>query len=69
MRRVKRMQDELGDGNDVRVAQQRLTKLAREPKVSGAAAFVLGWHSERIVEKERALLRQFRTFKRLDPFW
>lgn len=35
----------------------------------GAAPFVLGWHSERIAEKERALLRQFRKLKRLDPFW
>jgi len=70
LRRLKRLQDEFGDGNDVRVAQRRLTTLGHQPQESDrAAGFVLGWHSERIAEKERALLRRFRRFKRLDPFW
>ena len=70
LRRLKRLQDEFGDGNDVRVAQRRLTTLGHQPQESyRAAGFVLGWHSERIAEKERALLRRFRRFTRVDPFW
>jgi CHAD domain-containing protein len=72
LRRVKRLQDELGDANDVRVAKQLLTKLEtarHSPERSRAAGFVLGWHSERIAARERALQKQFRKFRHLDRFW
>jgi inorganic triphosphatase YgiF len=69
---LKRLQDELGDANDVRVAQQLLGRLDepnQPPEIARAAGFVLGWQSERIAEREHVLLRQFRKFKRAQPSW
>jgi len=71
-RRLKQLQSELGDSNDVRVAHELLAKLDhgdQPTEISLAAGFVLGWQSERIAGRDDLLQDQFRKFKRLGAFW
>ena len=73
VRRLKRLQDDLGYANDVRVGHELLTELtARAPRassVAGAGARVLEWHDQAIAEGERKLHKRLRRLNNARPFW
>ena len=71
--RLKRLQDDLGYANDVRVGHELLTELtARAPRassVAGAGARVLAWHDQVLAEGERKLHKRLRRLNHARPFW
>jgi CHAD domain-containing protein len=71
--RLKRVQDELGRANDVRVAYGLVIELGRsetraEP-FADAAAQLLGRHERALAKSEKKLRRQLRELNRARPFW
>jgi CHAD domain-containing protein len=73
VKRLKRLQDDLGYANDVRVAHDLLPELSREPvswgAVASAGARVLEWHERGIAKGERKLRKRLRRLNRAAPFW
>jgi triphosphatase len=71
--RLKRVQDELGRANDVRVAYGLVIELGRsaplvEP-VADAGAQMLAWHERALAKDEPSLRRNLRRLNRTRPFW
>ena len=72
MKRLKRLQDDLGYANDVRVAHDILRELcagARRSPVAHAGARLLGWHERALAKDKRKLSRRLNRLKRTAPFW
>jgi CHAD domain-containing protein len=81
VKRLKRLQDDLGGMNDVAVAETMLARFAgvgagaadAAPLPQGRLAFaaggILGWHRRRAAEVELHLLRDWQAFARAKPFW
>ncbi|MBV9863702.1 MAG: CYTH and CHAD domain-containing protein [Alphaproteobacteria bacterium] len=72
VKRLKRVQDELGDANDVRVARDILADLARangRTLVSRAGRELIHWHAGRIARHEPKLRNHLRRLRRTEPFW
>jgi len=73
VRRLKRLQSDLGYANDVRVAHEFVVELfARiEPRSPSAHAWValLEAHDQRVASGERKLRRHLRQMKDARPFW
>lgn len=71
--RLKRVQDELGYANDVRVAYGLVIELGRAATradaVAEAGAQLLARHQRAVVEDEDGLRRRLRRLKRAEPFW
>jgi inorganic triphosphatase YgiF len=72
-KRLKRVQEDLGHANDLRVAYGLAVELSRhaeppEPVVD-AAAQLLAWHERALALGERKLRRQLRRLNRAEPFW
>jgi triphosphatase len=72
MKQLKRLQDDLGYANDVRVAHQILLELcaeARRGPVARAGARLLQWHEQTVAETDRNLRKQLNRLNRTAPFW
>jgi triphosphatase len=74
MRRLKRLQEDLGHLNDVRTAQRLCRELARSAEhdvndVSLAAGVVIGWHLCGLTDLEAKLCEDVRRLKKAKPFW
>jgi inorganic triphosphatase YgiF len=73
VKRLKRLQDDLGYANDVRVAHDLLPELSREPvswsAVASAGARVLEWHESVVTKGEWKLRERLRRLNRTSPFW
>ena len=73
VKRLKRLQDDLGYANDVRVARGLVAGLGAEDDADrGAAeagARLLAWHERALARSEPRLRRHLRRLNRADPFW
>jgi inorganic triphosphatase YgiF len=81
LKRLSRLQDDLGGMNDVAVAETLLMRLigvggtadsAAPPgngKLVFAAGAILGWHRRRAAEINRELVKDWQAFARAKPFW
>jgi len=72
MKRLKRLQDDLGYANDVRVAHDILRELcagARRSPVAHAGARLFEWHEQALAKAERKLRRRLNRLHRTAPFW
>jgi inorganic triphosphatase YgiF len=70
---LKRLQDDLGYANDVRVAHEFVTELfvQTDPRSPAAHAWVgvLEWHDQILAGGERKLRKHLRRLNRATPFW
>jgi triphosphatase len=73
VRELKRLQDDLGYANDVRVGHEFLTELFAEidPKSPAAHAWiaVLEWHDQALARGERKLRKHLYRLNHAAPFW
>jgi inorganic triphosphatase YgiF len=73
VKRLKRLQDDLGYANDVHVAHDLLRDLpmqgASRSAVGRAGAHVIKWHEKRLSRGERKLHKRLRRLNRAAPFW
>ncbi len=73
VRRMKRLQDDLGYANDVRVAHELLPELSAQAAsgspVASAGARLLDWHRKVLAKGERKLRKRLRRLNRTAPFW
>jgi inorganic triphosphatase YgiF len=73
VKHLKRLQDDLGYANDVRVAHDLLPDLsyqgASSSAVGSAGAQVLEWHESGLSRDERKLRKRLRQLNRAAPFW
>src|SRR5262249_8555502 len=72
VKRLKRLQDDLGYANDIRVAHEFLTELFAEtdPRTPAARAWIamLEWHDQRLAAGERKLRRHLARLNRVPRF-
>jgi CHAD domain-containing protein len=72
-KRLKRLQDDLGEANDVRVGRDIVADLAKRPGRSGAIAAagntMLEWHERRLAGRERKLRKHLNRLRDAAPFW
>ena len=72
MKRLKRLQDDLGYANDVRVAHDILPELcagARRGPAARAGARLLEWHEQALAKTARKLRKRLNRLTRAVPFW
>jgi CHAD domain-containing protein len=80
IKRLARLQDDLGRMNDVAVAERMLAQLVEiassagapntsQGQLSFAAGGILGWHRRRAAEIDIELVKDWNTFVRSKPFW
>ena len=83
VRKLARLQDDLGRMNDVAVAQTMLARLvgvvsdgsepptptAAHGQLAFAAGCILGWHQRRAAEINLQLVKDWSSFVRAKPFW
>jgi triphosphatase len=72
--RLKRLQDGLGDENDVHLAAALLPKLAPKTtaaryELATAGQRILAWHQHRLSEKRPSVRADLRSLRRAKPFW
>jgi triphosphatase len=71
--RLKRVQEDLGRANDLRVAYGLVIQLSRQAEpaepVVDAAAQLLAWHERALARSERKVRRRLRRLDRAEPFW
>jgi hypothetical protein len=71
--RLKRVQEDLGHANDLRVAYGLVIQLSRQAEpaepVVDAAAQLLAWHERALARSERKVRRRLRRLNRAEPFW
>jgi triphosphatase len=71
--RLKRLQDELGHLNDVRVGHEILAALAPEAgpdtAIVEAGKRMLDWHERRLIDREPKLRAHLRELFEAQPFW
>jgi triphosphatase len=72
-KRLKRVQEDLGHANDLRVAYGLVIELSRKAEpaepVIDAAAQLLAWHERALARSEQKLRRRLRRLNRAEPFW
>jgi len=72
VQRLKRLQDDLGDINDVRVGRGIVTALARpgsRSRIARAGCRVLAWHRRRLGRKEHRLRQHVSELRNAERFW
>jgi CHAD domain-containing protein len=72
-RRLKRLQDDLGNANDLHVGHDLVSELVRPDGEAGVIAQagkrMLAWHAHRIAKQEPKLRRHLERLLETDPFW
>jgi inorganic triphosphatase YgiF len=72
-KRLKRLQDDLGDANDLRVARGIVASLARynddSAMIAEAGAGVVDWHERRLAGRDRRLRKDLDRLIAAKPFW
>jgi triphosphatase len=69
---LKRLQDDLGDANDVRGAKDIVAELAHGPDgaiIARAGKIVLAWHQRRLVARQPKIREHLRQMFDAEPFW
>jgi triphosphatase len=70
---LKRLQDDLGYANDVRVAHEFVTELFAQTESRGPAGHawvaVLEWHDQILARREQKLRKHLRRLNDASPFW
>lgn len=72
VQRLKRLQDDLGEINDVRVGRGIVTALARpgsRSRIAHAGRRVLGWHKRRLARNEHRLRQHVSELRNAARFW
>lgn len=72
VQRLKRLQDDLGDINDVRVGRGIITSLSRpgsRSRVARAGRRILAWHKRRLDRNEQRLRQRVSELKDASRFW
>jgi CHAD domain-containing protein len=82
VKKLTRLQDDLGRMNDVAVAETMLARLvgvdgdgvnsggvAASGQLAFAAGGVLGWHRRRAAEMDVRLIKDWKSFVKAKPFW
>jgi triphosphatase len=73
IKRLKRLQDDLGDANDVRVGRDLVAALAQispaGDEIMSAGRDVLDWHEQRIAQREETLREHLHDLRNATPFW
>jgi len=73
VKRLKRLQDDLGHANDLRVGREILAELAlpasRAELVAEAGRQMLGWHEQRLAKSEPKLQKHLHELLATEPFW
>jgi triphosphatase len=74
IQRLKRLQDGLGDENDVHLAAALLPKLlpktaAAPHELAAAGERIVAWHQHRLSEKRPSVRADLRSLRRAKPFW
>jgi len=72
VQRLKRLQDDLGDINDVRVGRSIVASLARPGSrlnIGNAGRRVLAWHKRRLGHNEHRLSQHLSELREADRFW
>jgi len=67
--RLKRLQDDLGDENDVRVGREIVDKLGHRPHVSSTGHCILDWHDNRVKKHEERTVEHLDRFANTPTFW
>jgi len=71
--RLKRLQDDLGEANDVRVARDIIAVLAKpkgaDAAIADAGAAVLDWHERHLAGREHGLRKHLDRLLAAKPFW
>lgn len=73
-KRLKKLQNHLGDVNDVRVAHDIVDELAKptqpdSPAIMNAGEALIGWHEQRLAKREPKLRTELRQLLEAEPFW
>jgi inorganic triphosphatase YgiF len=72
-KRLKRLQDGLGDANDVRVGRDIVADLAKRSRpralIADAGGAVLDWHGRRLARRDRKLEKHLDRLLDAQPFW
>ncbi len=69
---LKRLQDDLGDANDVRGAKDIVAELVHGPDgaiIARAGKIVLAWHQRRLVARQPKTREHLRRMFDAEPFW
>ena len=73
IQRLKRLQDDLGDANDVRVAHEIVARLVAERErgigIARAGHLMLDWHRQRIAKHEPQLRNHMAELLATESFW
>lgn len=73
LKRLRRVQDGLGDASDVRAARAFLRRLcpgtAPQRRLARAGKRLLAWHARALAGRERTLRRELRRLRRTPRFW
>jgi triphosphatase len=73
VKRLKRLQDDLGYANDIRVAHEFMPELFAQAKPGSPAIHawidVLEWHDQILAGRERKLRKHLRRLNGATPFW
>jgi len=70
--RLKRLQDDLGDANDVRAARDIVAELTRDkdgPTIARAGKVVLAWHDRRLAKRQPKTRKHLHKLFAAEPFW
>ena len=73
-RRLKPLQDDLGQLNDITTAHALVEEVSRHVneggnEISRAGGIVLGWHDRGLTDREPKLRKEVRRLRRAKPFW
>ena len=70
---LKRLQDELGDVNDLRVGYEIVAELSgnsrSRPAIERAGRQLLDWHEARLAKHEPKIRRHLQQLLDVEPFW
>jgi CHAD domain-containing protein len=69
---MKRLQDDLGEANDVETADKYVRRLAKngdDPRAAAAGKHLIEWHEDRIADHEPRAARRMQQFLATTPFW
>jgi len=73
-KRLKPLQDDLGQLNDITTAHALVEEVSRHVneggnEISRAGGIVLGWHDRGLTDREPKLRKEVRRLRRAKPFW